>query len=240
MVLQIQRVTLLGISYPPHCSDNVYPQTYLTGSQPILGTQVHTVSSPVHGLTATHTHTHVLMLLPCSLVSSGTDELLPVRALKLLQVPTETCAFPLSHVLWSVHTRQYTRGLHTGNSLREPAFHSHTRTPGYPIYTDLDTLQSHTHTRHTRPSLHTPLHTQAHPTQTSVNAWGENVSQQGAEASTKPQSPASPPGVAAQSAAPAQLQGQSPPQAQPSQEDSSGGEGHSGEKTALNSPQCVG
>ena len=107
-----------------------------------------------------------------------------------------------------MHKPQYPRRLHTSNSLQ--GLHSihkythtytHTHTLLHALDMTTDTLQPHTHTGHTHPNLHTPLHTQAHPHTNKCDfhdVWGDSVSQQGAEAYTKPQSPASPPGAAAQ------------------------------------------
>ena len=79
--------------------------------------------------------------------------------------------------------------------------HTHTHTLLHALDITTDTLQPHTHTRHTHPNLHIPSHTQGHPHTNKCDfhdVWGDSVSQQGAEAYTKPQSPALPPGAAAQ------------------------------------------
>ena len=165
----------------------------------------------MHVLTAPHSHSHshsVFMPLPCSVVSPSTDKLI---ALKLEGL----CVFPLLHVLWSVHMRQpqYPRGLHTRNSLQEPAFHSHTHTHIHKhTHTTACTQHDHRHTPTTHPhQAHSPKSTRTftHSGTRHTNkcdfhdVWGDSVSQQGAEAYTKPQSPASPPGAAAQPEAPA-------------------------------------
>lgn len=150
------------------------------------------------------------------------------------------CLSIVTRALECAHAPVY-KGLTHGQQsagARIPFPHTHTRVCN--LHRPRHTPITHPHQTHSPKSPHTFTYSGTPYTNKCdfQNAWGENVSQQGVEASTKPQSPASPPGAAAQPAAPAQLQ--SPPQAQSSQEDSSGGEGHSGEKTALNSPQCVG
>lgn len=155
--------TLLGVSYPPHYSENTCTHEPVTAVRAPC-----THSQP---FTPSHTQPAVFMLLPCSLVSPGTDELLLSRALRRLQVSLETCAFPLSHELSCVHTHRYTEDLHTGKSLESP--HAiHTLMCALYTHTDTDmdtgrmyTLKSHTHTRHSHvcmhdilcPSVHTPF-----------------------------------------------------------------------------------
>ena len=165
-------------------------------------------------LTAPHSHSHsAFMLLPCSVVSPSTDELLPARALKLSSRNPQshvsfhcsmcsgvcTCTSPSIQGAYIQAT--VCRSLHSIHKYTHTHTHTHTHTQLHALDITTDTLQPHTHTRHTHPNLHTPSHTQGHPHTNKCDfhdVWGDSVSQQGAEAYTKPQSPASPPGAAAQ------------------------------------------
>lgn len=156
MALQIQTVALLRVSSSPRCGENVYTQQpnswAARPSRTHRGTWCAAPCTHLQPLTPSHTCLRVFMLLPCSLVSPGTDELLPVRALKLLQVPTETCACPLSHMIMSVNFHKHTKGLHTGNRLQQRAFHSHTHT-----HSCVPSIRTQTHSNHT-PTSDTHVH----------------------------------------------------------------------------------
>lgn len=128
--------------------------------------------------------------------------------------PPETCAFPLSHVLSCVHTHRCTKDLHTGKSLQSPCV-IHTLVCALYTHTDTDmdtgrmyTLKSHTHTRHSHVCMYDILcpvsthHSHTHATGWNLQgAWAENMSRE-AGTDRKLQSPASPPGAAAQSTVP--------------------------------------
>lgn len=199
--LQIQMATLLGVSYPPHYSENTCTHEPVTAVRAPC-----THSQP---FTPSHTQPAVFMLLPCSLVSPGTDERLLSRALRRLQVSLETCAFPLSHELSCVHTHRYTEDLHTGKSLESP--HAiHTCVHSTPTQTQTWIPAGCTHSNHTpTPDTHmcacmtyyaqvSTHHSHTHANRWDLQgAWGENMSRE-AGTDRKLQSLASPAGAAAQ------------------------------------------
>lgn len=171
----------------------------------------------MHTLTALHPFAHTascLHAIPCSLVSPGTVKLLLSRALRLLQVPQKHVPYHY-HMRSHVYTLTGAQRIYTqAKACRAHMPFTHSCVHSTPTQTQIWILAGCTYSNHTpTPDTHmcacmtyyalvSTHHSHIHATRWDLQgAWAEKMSRE-AGTDRKLQSPASPPGAAAQPAVP--------------------------------------